>query len=130
LYDKKAHFDLIPSSESIQVDLYKRRIYSPKELQGVKISNKHFMKIDKNLDDSDSCWEECLKQEKCHMVNYKYDNRDCYLFEELSFEKIKTIEDQEYITVCYEKEERVFVWRRPMEANLKHVCVCLTEVPP
>lgn len=63
LYDKKAHFDLIPISESIQVDLYKRKIYSPKELEGVRIGNKNFMKIE-DINDSDSCWEECLKQEK------------------------------------------------------------------
>ena len=106
LYDKKAHFNLIPSIESIQVDLYKRRIYSPKELQGVKIINQRFKKIE-NVDDSDSCWEECLKQEKCHMVSYKYDNCHCYLFEELLSENIQIIEDQEYISVCYEKEDQL-----------------------
>ena len=56
--------------------------------------------------DSDSCWEECLKQETCHMVNYKYDNGECYLYEDISSESIQTIVDQKYITVCYEKEDR------------------------
>ena len=105
LYNKIANFHLVTSNKSIQVNLYKRMIYTPKELQGVKIFNKHFMTIE-DVTDSNSCWEECLKQEKCHMVNYKYDNGQCYLFEELSSESIQIIENQDYITVCYEKEDR------------------------
>ena len=106
LYNKIAHFHLLTSNKSIQVNLYKRMIYFPKELQGVKIIDKHFMTIE-DVADSDSCWEECLKQEKCDMVNYKYDNGECYLFEELSYSKsIQIIDDQDYITVCYEKEDR------------------------
>lgn len=105
LYNKIAHFHLVPSNKSIQMKLYKRMIYFPKELQGIKILNNHFM-TKEGVAHSDSCWEECLKQEKCHMVNYKFDNGECYLFEEISFENIQSIEDQEYITVCYEKEDR------------------------
>jgi hypothetical protein len=105
LYNKIALFHLVTSNKSIQMNLYKRMIFSAKELQRVKIINKHFMTI-KDVTNSDSCWEECLKQEKCHMVSYKYDNGECYLYEELSFESIQIIEDQDYITVCYEKEDR------------------------
>ena len=116
LYNKIAHFHLVSSNESIEVNLYKRMIYTPKELQGVKIINNHFMTIE-DVADSDSCWEECLKQEKCHMVNYKIDNRDCYLFEEISFENIQSIEDKEYMTVCYEKEDRFIKYHKYKRYN-------------
>ena len=106
LYNKIAHFHLVRSNKSIQANLYMRMIYSPKELQRVKIIDKHFMTVN-DVADSDSCWEECLKREKCHMVNYKYDNGECYLFEEPSTKSIQIIEDQDYITVCYEKEDRL-----------------------
>lgn len=105
LYDKKAYFHMIPSNESTQIDLYKRLIYSYKEIHGILLKNNKLMKVE-NITDSDICWEECLKQEKCHMVSYNNDNKDCILFEEVTTGSIKFIDDTDYTSITYENVEK------------------------
>ena len=104
LYDKKAYFHIIPSNESMQIDLYKRQIYSYKEFHGILLMNNHFMKVE-NTTDSDSCWEECLKEEKCYMVSFNINTNDCVLLE-VTTGSIKFIDHTDYTSLTYENVEK------------------------
>lgn len=70
--------------------------------------NNHFMKVE-NISDSVICWEECLKELKCHMVSYNHNNKDCILFEEVKTESINFIDDTNSTTITYENiDEKKF----------------------
>ena len=93
LYYKKAHFKLIPSNKSIQVVLYKRKIYSPKEIQGDqvrdKIDHSKYTRYNKtqisglylslDVESEETCLKECISRKnvciaisfgenRCHLV--------------------------------------------------------------
>ena len=91
LYDKKAH--LMPSNKSIQVVLYKRKIYSPKEIQGDQVRDKidhlKYTRYNKtqisglylslDVESEETCLKECISRKnvciaisfgenRCHLV--------------------------------------------------------------
>ena len=105
LFDKKTHFNLVSTNESIEIDFYQRRIYSHKILYGIHITNERFRKVEK-IADSFSCWEECLKEEICEMVTYQYSTRFCYLIKGLTTGSIKFIDDTDYTSITYENVDQ------------------------
>lgn len=70
--------------------------------------NNHFKRVE-NISDSVSCWEECIKELKCHMVSYQSSTKYCYLIENLNSGSIKFIDDRNSTTITYENvDEKQF----------------------
>ena len=110
LYDKKAYFHIIPSNKSTQTDLYKRQIYSHKEAHRILLKNNRIIELE-NVTDSETCWEECLKEGKCNMVSYKATSRDCILFEEVKTGRVKFVDDSDYNSITYENiDQKEFIY--------------------
>lgn len=77
LYDKKAYFH-IETQEEASKWLYERQIYSKKEYPGYKLSQ-HYKSVT-GVENSDTCWEECLKERECEAISYNYVGSVCFLF--------------------------------------------------
>ena len=93
LYHKTANLEFFGAKDWSKIYLYARLIYRQIGVQGIMILNEHLMK--KHANDSESCWKECLTEEKCSLINYQYSTNDCYL-----------IEDQ--YTISYLKDNKDF----------------------
>lgn len=107
LHDKSGYFYLVDKSSprSGRNYVYRKRIYSKKELLGVLITNRHLKQIPHILD-SDSCWEECLKEKECHIVSYNYLNSTCLLFKYKTATswQYNVTNEEEFVSICYEKD--------------------------
>ena len=80
LFRKTANFQLFGAIDWTKIYIYERSIYRQKEIQGIMILNGSYMR--KYASSSESCWKECLNEEKCSIITYQYSTNDCYLIED------------------------------------------------